>query len=167
MGQGEYAEFTRTLAEEAVSKAIRDLLLGEYVSRKKRPASGTSTCARLARRALHDGGCRFFASITHLAHETVSWRLFLENIIVSRDRDQPFLYIRNVYERLYDRLRDELTAVTGVPQAVVRSGWVDRTTARNTRRRHVGAIVTGTSGIGKTLRESRSCAASSWKRSAP
>ena len=83
MGQGEYAETTRTLAEEAVSKAIHDLLFGEYVSRKKRPVSGTSTCARLARRELNYGGFRFFASITHMAHETVSWRLFLNNIIVA------------------------------------------------------------------------------------
>ena len=119
------------------------------MSKKKRSASGTLTSARPVKRALHDGEGRFFASITNLANETGSWRLFQQNIIASRD--QPFLYIRECYEPLYARLWDELTAVDGVPQAVVRSDWVDRTTEHNTRRRHVGAIVTGTSGIGKTF----------------
>jgi hypothetical protein len=142
-------KFMRKLAAKGVPDAICDMLFGEYVSKKKRSASGTLTSARPVKRALHDGEGRFFASITNLANETGSWRLFQENIIASRD--QPFLYIRECYEPLYARLWDELTAVDGVPQAVVRSDWVDRTTERNTRRRHVGAIVTGTSGIGKTF----------------
>ena len=142
-------KFMRKLAAKGVPDAICDMLFGEYVSKKKRSASGTLTSARPVKRALHDGEGRFFASITNLANETGSWRLFQENIIASRD--QPFLYIRECYEPLYARLWDELTAVDGVPQAVVRSDWVDRTTERNTRRRHVGAIVSGTSGIGKTF----------------
>jgi hypothetical protein len=141
--------FRDTLAEEGVPKAICDMLFGKYVSKKKRSASGTLTSARPVKRALHDGEGRFFASITNLANETGSWRLFQQNIIASRD--QPFLYIRECYEPLYARLWDELTAVDVEPQAVVRSDWVDRTTERNTRRRHVGAIVTGTSGIGETF----------------
>ena len=144
-------EFARRLTDDkyGVPAAICDMLFGEYVSKKKRSASGTLTSARPVKRALHDGEGRFFASITNLANETGSWRLFQHNIIASRD--QPFLYIRECYEPLYARLWDELTAVDGEPQAVVRSDWVDRTTERNTRRRHVGAIVSGTSGIGKTF----------------
>ena len=143
-------KFKRQLADKyGVPAAICDMLFGEYVSKKKRSGSGPLANVRPVKRALHDGEGRFFASITNLANETGSWRLFQENIIASRD--QPFLYIRECYEPLYARLWDELTAVDGLPQAVVRSDWVDRTTERNTRRRHVGAIVSGTSGIGKTF----------------
>ena len=129
-------KFKRQLADKyGVPAAICDMLFGEYVAGKSdrgRSSSGGELDDRPVKRRLVVPQDHFFATVPDAK---VSMRVFEFSTRIVDSLDQTAMYVRDCYAPMYTKLLG-LFAVTQ---------------DSSERRRYAGAIVTGTSGIGKTF----------------
>jgi hypothetical protein len=97
VGQGEYAEFTRKLADKGVPDAICDMLFAKHVAGKSdrgRSSGGGELDDRSVKRRLVDVQDEFFATVpdAKLTKDTMS---FSKTIVDSLD--QTAMYVRDCY----------------------------------------------------------------------